>query len=110
MGRRAEDGITRRDFLEGSLIAAGGLAVLGSFPARALAHYPPGTTFPPDGPIGLDPRVHSNSTPAVDDLVKAKGASRVSKVRGRPIRRRSVSTRIPTEASFAAVPRLTAPV
>jgi spermidine dehydrogenase len=57
MGRRAEDGITRRDFLEGSLIAAGGLAVLGSFPARALAHYPPGTTFPPDGPIGLDPRV-----------------------------------------------------
>src|SRR5919205_2234256 len=57
MRRRAEDGITRRDFLEGSLIAAGGLAVLGSFPARALAHYPPGTTFPPDGPIGLDPRV-----------------------------------------------------
>ena len=52
-----EDGITRRDFLEGALIAAGGVAVLASFPARALAHYPPGTTFPPDGSIGLDPRV-----------------------------------------------------
>src|SRR6266540_3946393 len=57
MSSAGNDKITRRDFLEGSLIAAGGLAVLGSFPARALAHYPPGTTFPPDGPIGLDPRV-----------------------------------------------------
>jgi spermidine dehydrogenase len=57
MGSARDDKITRRDFLEGSLIAAGGLAVLGSFPARALAHYPPGTTFPPDGAIGLDPRV-----------------------------------------------------
>ncbi|HYG73356.1 MAG TPA: NAD(P)-binding protein [Actinomycetota bacterium] len=55
MGR--EDGISRRDFLEGILIAAGGAAVLASSPMRALAHYPPGTTFPPDGTVGLDPRV-----------------------------------------------------
>ena len=54
--KRSEDGITRRDFLEGVLIAAGGMAVLASSPA-AWAHYPPGTTFPPDGAIGLDPRV-----------------------------------------------------
>jgi hypothetical protein len=52
-----DDGITRRDFLEGILIAAGGLAVLGSSPLRALAHYDPGTTFPGDGAIGVDPRV-----------------------------------------------------
>jgi putative NAD(P)-binding protein/flavin-dependent amine oxidoreductase len=54
--KRSGDGITRRDFLEGVLIAAGGMAVLASSPA-AWAHYPPGTTFPPDGAIGLDPRV-----------------------------------------------------
>lgn len=51
------DGITRRDFLEGVLIAAGSMAVLGSTPIRALAHYPPGVTFPGDGDVGLDPRV-----------------------------------------------------
>jgi len=55
-GRTKEDGISRRDFLEGVLIAAGGIAVLASSPA-AWAHYPPGTTFPPDGAIGVDPRV-----------------------------------------------------
>jgi hypothetical protein len=55
--REAEDGISRRDFLEGVLIAAGGLAVLGSSPMRALAHYEPGATFPPDGSVGTDPRV-----------------------------------------------------
>jgi spermidine dehydrogenase len=55
--RQPEDGITRRDFLEGVLIAAGGLAVLGSSPMRALAHYEPGATFPPDGSVGTDPRV-----------------------------------------------------
>ena len=57
MTRAREDGITRRDFLEGVLIAAGGLAVASMSPMRAFAHYPPGTTFPPDGPIGIDPRV-----------------------------------------------------
>jgi hypothetical protein len=55
MGR--EDGISRSDFLEGILIAPGGAAVLASSPIRALAHYPPGTTFPSDGTVGLDPRV-----------------------------------------------------
>jgi spermidine dehydrogenase len=54
--RIKEDGISRRDFLEGVLIAAGGMAVLASSPA-AWAHYPPGTTFPPDGAVGVDPRV-----------------------------------------------------
>src|ERR671934_2796154 len=69
MGKAGEDGITRRDFLEGALIAAGGLAVLGSFPARALAHYPAGTTFPPDGSIGLDPRaIRSGNLRATFDV------------------------------------------
>ena len=53
---RREDGITRRDFLEGVLLAAGGIAVAGLSPLDAFAHYPPGTSFPPDGSIGLDPR------------------------------------------------------
>lgn len=58
MARREEDGISRRDFLEGVLLAAGGIAVSSFFPMRAAwAHYPPGTTFPPDGDVGLDPRV-----------------------------------------------------
>ena len=52
-----EDGISRRDFLEGLLIAAGGAAALGSSPMRALAHYEPGASFPPDGSVGPDPRV-----------------------------------------------------
>jgi spermidine dehydrogenase len=52
-----EDGITRRDFVQGVLVASGGLAVAASSPMRALAHYAPGTTFPPDGSIGVDPRL-----------------------------------------------------
>lgn len=63
--RRREDGITRRDFLEGVLIAAGGIAVAGMSPRDAFAHYPPGTTFPADGSIGLDPRaLRSGNTPS----------------------------------------------
>ncbi len=54
---REEDGITRRDFLEGVLVAAGGIAVTGFSPLRALANSPPGTVWPCDGPIGVDPRV-----------------------------------------------------
>jgi spermidine dehydrogenase len=54
--KRREDGITRRDFLEGVLLAAGGVAVAGLSPLDAFAHYPPGTSFPPDGSIGFDPR------------------------------------------------------
>jgi hypothetical protein len=42
------DGITRRDFVEGALVAGG--AVIGGAPMRALA----GDSC--DGPIGLDPR------------------------------------------------------
>ena len=65
MRRREEDGITRRDFLEGVLLAAGGIAVAGLSPRDAFAHYPPGTTFPPDGPIGLDPRaLRGGNTPS----------------------------------------------
>jgi hypothetical protein len=62
--RRREDGITRRDFLEGVLIAAGGIAVAGMSPIDAFAHYPPGVSFPPDGSIGLDPRaLRGGNTP-----------------------------------------------
>lgn len=49
-----DDGIRRRDFINGMLIAAGTAAVGGSFPMRAMAG---GTTFPCDGAIGTDPNV-----------------------------------------------------
>ena len=51
---RREDGISRRDFMNGMLIAAGTVAVGSSFPMRMLAQQ---TTYPCDGPIGSDPRV-----------------------------------------------------
>ncbi len=52
--RHSEDGISRRDFFNGLLIAAGTAAVGASFPMRVFGQ---GTTFPCDGPIGSDPRV-----------------------------------------------------
>lgn len=49
------DGIDRRDFLNGLLLAAGGTAVLGSLPVRALGAQPaPG--WPADQ-VGGDPRM-----------------------------------------------------
>ncbi len=50
----SDDGIKRRDFINGMLIAAGTAAVGSSIPMRAFAA---GTTFPCDGPIGADPDV-----------------------------------------------------
>lgn len=47
------DGLARRDFLNGLLIAAGGAAIAGGAPTRALAGLASGSC---DGPIGLDPR------------------------------------------------------
>jgi len=52
--QKQDDGIRRRDFINGMLIAAGTAAVGGSFPMRAMAA---GTTFPCDGTIGSDPNV-----------------------------------------------------
>ena len=52
--QRKDDGITRRDFFNGMLIAAGGIAVGKSFPMQILA---PSTTYPCDSSIGADPRV-----------------------------------------------------
>jgi spermidine dehydrogenase len=52
--QKQDDGIRRRDFINGMLIAAGTAAVGGSFPMRAMAA---GTTFPCDGAIGSDPNV-----------------------------------------------------
>lgn len=51
---KRDDGIRRRDFINGMLIAAGTAAVSGSFPMRAMAG---GTTYPCDGTIGSDPNV-----------------------------------------------------
>jgi len=51
---RKLDRITRRDFMNGMLIAAGGAAVGGSFPMRAFGAT---TTYPCDGSAGSDPRV-----------------------------------------------------
>jgi hypothetical protein len=53
-GGRA-DGIQRRDFLNGALLAAGGLAVGAFSPMRAFAHSNVGLNTG-DGGIGLDPR------------------------------------------------------
>lgn len=50
-----EDNISRRDFLNGMLMAAGGLAVSGFFPMRGFAHSPVGRNSC-DGSIGSDPR------------------------------------------------------
>jgi spermidine dehydrogenase len=52
--QKQDDGIRRRDFINGMLIAAGTAAVGGSFPMRAMAG---GTTYPCDGAIGTDPNV-----------------------------------------------------
>ncbi len=61
-----QDGISRRDFMNGIMLAAGGVAVGGSFPMRAFAS---GTTFPCDGPIGSDPRVlRGGNRPAVFNI------------------------------------------
>lgn len=55
--KKRDDGIKRRDFLNGMLIAAGTASVGNSFPMRAFAQWAPSTTFPCDGPIGADPNV-----------------------------------------------------
>lgn len=54
--RRREDGITRRDFLEGVLLVAGGIAVAGLSPIDALARATGRRELLADPPIGLDPR------------------------------------------------------
>jgi spermidine dehydrogenase len=50
---RDDKSLSRRDFLNGALLAAGGLAVRGSMPMRVLAAAQSSAC---DGPIGLDPR------------------------------------------------------
>lgn len=52
--KKRNDGISRRDFLNGTLIAAGA-AAFGSSPMRAVAQTKP--SWPCDSSIGLDPRV-----------------------------------------------------
>ena len=55
--KKRDDGIKRRDFLNGMLIAAGTASVGSSFPMRTFAQLAPSTTYPCDGPIGADPNV-----------------------------------------------------
>jgi len=55
--RNHEDGIKRRDFINGMLIAAGTAGVGASIPMRALGQLAASTTFPCDGAIGTDPNV-----------------------------------------------------
>ena len=54
---KRDDGIKRRDFINGMLIAAGTASVGGSIPMRAFAQLAPSTTFPCDSAIGTDPNV-----------------------------------------------------
>lgn len=54
-GNSGSDGITRRDFLNGMLLAAGGTAVSSFFPMRAFGHSGIGLNEC-DGSIGADPR------------------------------------------------------
>jgi spermidine dehydrogenase len=51
------DGITRRDFINGMLVAASGAALGGVIPRRAFAQDQEVGVNVPDGSIGLDPRV-----------------------------------------------------
>ncbi|MDQ1408504.1 MAG: spermidine dehydrogenase [Acidobacteriaceae bacterium] len=61
-----DDGIRRRDFINGMLIAAGTAAVGGSFPMRAMAGD---TTFPCDGAIGTNPNVlRGGNSPSVFNI------------------------------------------
>ena len=53
---RDDTRISRRDFLNGALLTAGGLAVSGSVPMHVLAAAQ-GSANGCDGPVGLDPRV-----------------------------------------------------
>ncbi len=60
------DRISRRDFMNGILLAAGGAAVAESFPMRAFAG---GTTYPCDGSAGSDPRVlRGGNVPSVFNI------------------------------------------
>ena len=54
---KRDDGIKRRDFINGMLIAAGTASVGSSVPMRAFAQLAPSTTYPCDGAIGTDPNV-----------------------------------------------------
>jgi len=56
MSSHKDDGISRRDFFNGMLIAAGTVAVGSSSPMKLLAQSA-GTTFPCDSSIGTDSRV-----------------------------------------------------
>ena len=63
---KSKDGISRRDFINGTLIAAGGAAVGASFPMKLFGS---GTTFPCDGAIGSDPRVlRGGNVPSVFNI------------------------------------------
>jgi len=69
MNREADDdGISRRDFLNGVLLAAGGTAVSGFFPMRAFGHSGIGINTG-DGGIGLDPRAsRGGNVPSVFNI------------------------------------------
>src|SRR5438270_3399753 len=63
---KSKDGISRRDFINGTLIAAGGAAVGASFPMKLFGS---GTTYPCDGSIGSDPRVlRGGNVPSVFNI------------------------------------------
>jgi hypothetical protein len=55
--KKRDDGIGRRDFLNGMLIAAGTAGVGSSFSMQAFGQSAPSPAFPCDGPIGTDPNV-----------------------------------------------------
>lgn len=66
MANKPGDGINRRDFINGLLIAAGTATVGGSFPMRAFGAGP---TFPCDGSIGVDPRaLRGGNLPSVFNI------------------------------------------
>jgi spermidine dehydrogenase len=61
-----DDGIKRRDFINGILIAAGTAAVGGSFPMKLYGAQP---TFPCDGSVGSDPRaLRGGNLPSVFNI------------------------------------------
>src|SRR5437868_4368708 len=55
--QKRDDGIKRRDFINGMLIAAGTASVGASIPVRAFGQLAASATFPCDSAIGADPNV-----------------------------------------------------
>ncbi len=93
---RRDEGIKRRDFINGMLIAAGTASVGSSVPMRAFAQLAPSTTFPCDGSIGTDPNVTRGARTACAQLLSAAQANAFDQVTLSPVVTANVTIRSAT--------------